>query len=410
MDSKTGLIIQLAGIFLIAILSFFLTKSLKSVALKYWTIAWFALAFSLASLSLSFNYETLDKIFLAFYFFGEYVFCFLLIAGCQNYASGEKLPLKNFRALIPFAALSLILSLSVTNVNEIFNIHSFILGTSFVFSFIAINPMRQARKNNYGWHVMRIALALLAFGFYTYVVASSIHLVSVDIFFPAWILTHNSIFDLVLQILLGFGMVIVLLEEVRQDLEEANEKLKDAHAQLEKAVHTDPLTTAFNRHAFYGFLNKEKEVLSGCVGVFDIDNLKPINDQYGHLAGDMAIRAVVRSIRLLVRAEDLIFRWGGDEFFVIMISMDSEMARDRMKELNDLLSNIKIDGVTKRMTIGVSYGFANFSGAPQMEQAIKKADEEMYQIKQENKRREKAEESLILPPADLPQETPATAY
>src|SRR5687767_13219564 len=101
MDSKTGLIIQLSGIILIAILSFFLTKSLKSLALRYWTIAWFSLSFALASLTLAFSYEILSKIFLAFYFFGEYVFCFLLIAGCQNYASSEKLPLKNFRALIP---------------------------------------------------------------------------------------------------------------------------------------------------------------------------------------------------------------------------------------------------------------------------------------------------------------------
>lgn len=395
MDSKTGLIIQLTGIVLMATLSFFLTRSLKSLALRYWTTAWFFLSFALASLTFAFSYDLLDKPMLAFYFFGEYVFCFLLIAGCQNYASDEELPRRNWRTLIPFALLSLVLSLSITDINEIFNIHSFILATSFLFSFIAIKPARKERKNNYGWYVMRTALALLAFNFYNYVIASTLNLFSIRLFFPAWLLSHNSIFDLVMEILLGFGMVIVLLEEVRLDLETANQKLKEAHAKLEEAAHTDPLTTAFNRHAFYGFLNRGKEIISGCVGVFDVDNLKPINDKYGHLAGDMAIRAVVRSIRLLIRAEDLIFRWGGDEFFVIMISMNSEMARERMLELKDLLSNIKIDGVTKRLTVGVSYGFADFSGSEELRKAVKRADDEMYRAKQENKRQERIYETAF---------------
>jgi diguanylate cyclase (GGDEF)-like protein len=342
---------------------------------------------------------------LAFYFFGEYVFCFLLIAGCQNYATGEKLPLRNWRTLFPFAVLSLLLSLSVDDINEIFNIHSYILATSFLFSFIAIKSVQKSRQSNYGWYVMRIALALLAFGFYSYVLAATLHLFSVGNFFTAWFLSHNSTFDLVLEILLGFGMVIVLLEEVRQDLEATNQKLQEAHAKLEEAALTDSLTTAFNRHAFYGFLNKNEKVVSGCVGVFDIDNLKPINDRYGHLTGDMAIRAVARSIRMLVRSEDLIFRWGGDEFFVFMISMDSESALQRMNELKDLLSNIRIDGVTKRLSIGVSFGFADFSGIAELEQAVKNADTEMYRVKQEKRLLEKTEAAPFLPTQELASET-----
>jgi diguanylate cyclase (GGDEF)-like protein len=396
MDSKTGLIIQLSGIILIAVLSFFLTKSLKSSALKYWTTAWFSLAFALLSLTFAFSFETFEKPFFAFYFFGEYVFCFLLIAGCQNYASGETLPLRNWQTMIPFAILSLLLALSNTDFNSVFNIHSFILGTAFVFGFIAIKSVQKARKNNYGWYVMRVALALLAIVFYNYVVAFTFRMVSAEIFLPAWLLSYNSVLDLVLEVLLGFGMVIVLLEEVRQDLEETNKKLKEAHDKLEEMAHVDSLTAAFNRHAFYGFLNKNENFISGCVGVFDIDDLKPINDRFGHIAGDMAIRAVVRSIRVLIRAEDLIFRWGGDEFFVIMISMDSEMARARMSELKELLRNIRIEGVTKRLTIGVSYGFADFSSPVELERAVKKADAEMYRVKQENKLSDKFEEPSFI--------------
>lgn len=404
MDSKTGLIIQLIGIILMATLSIFLIKSLKSLALKYWTAAWCALATALFALTLAFQFPLLAKSPTVFYFFGEYVFCFFLIAGCQNYATGKRLPASNLKALIPFALLSLVLSLSSGDINKVFSIHTMVMSVAFWFAFLALKDVRPTGKNNYGWYIMRTALLMLAVSFLNYTFIFTLYQLSFA-YAPAWLLAYNSIIDLVMEILLGFGMVIVLLEQVRHDLESANRQLKEAHAKLEEAAHTDPLTTAFNRHAFYGFLKKREEVVSGCVGVFDIDNLKPINDRYGHFAGDMAIRAVVRSIRLLIRAEDLIFRWGGDEFFVIMISMNSQMAGERMSELRALLENIKIDGLTKRLTVGVSYGFADFTGVEELEKAVKNADEQMYRAKQENKIKNDADQLMIFQNSQLSNES-----
>ena len=97
------------------------------------------------------------------------------------------------------------------------------------------------------------------------------------------ILAYNSIIELVLQTSLGMGMVLVLLEKVLTEAESAHERLQDANRKLEQLVHTDPLTAAFNRHAFYGFIKKqgdENSETSGCVGFFDIDDLKGINDRY----------------------------------------------------------------------------------------------------------------------------------
>ena len=58
--------------------------------------------------------------------------------------------------------------------------------------------------------------------------------------------------------------------------------------------------------------------LAGTAVIADIDNLKSINDQFGHAAGDAAIRAVATAIRSLIRADDLLFRWGGDEFLLVL--------------------------------------------------------------------------------------------
>jgi diguanylate cyclase (GGDEF)-like protein len=196
------------------------------------------------------------------------------------------------------------------------------------------------------------------------------------------------VIDLVLQTALGFGMVIILLEKVLNDFRDTNEELMSTQKKLEELVNTDPLTAAFNRHAFYGFVRRQGEEptgSSGCVGFFDIDDLKAINDCFGHTAGDMVIRSVVRSIREIIRAEDLIYRWGGDEFFVIMVSMDAEMAENRMARLDALLQHVYLDGIAEPISVAVSWGFTNYSNPDDLENAIKTADSVMYRRKEMRK-------------------------
>lgn len=125
--------------------------------------------------------------------------------------------------------------------------------------------------------------------------------------------------------------------------------------------------------------------MNGCVGFFDIDGLKAINDCFGHSAGDATIRMVVGSIRSLMRAEDLIYRWGGDEFFVIMISMNAEMAEVRMTRLESLLRRVKVDGIDELIDIKVSWGFTDFDSIDKLEQAIASADQNMYKRKRNRK-------------------------
>jgi len=227
-----------------------------------------------------------------------------------------------------------------------------------------------------------MALALLLVDFVLYFVLFTVRQYQ-SVEFPY--LQYNSIIDLVLQLLLGFGMVIVLLELVLADAEVANKKLREAHEKLEEIAHVDPLTTALNRHAFHGYLKKhggENGPANGCVGFFDIDDLKIVNDVYGHAAGDLVIRAVVRAIRDIIRGEDLIFRWGGDEFFVLMVGLDASMAETRIQRMHDLLSSVPIDGIPQPLAIGVSHAFADFRSLGELEETISRADEGMYRQKQ----------------------------
>ena len=380
MDSKLGLLIQLTGVLLITILTVFLQRSLRSNALKYWAYAWLCLSFALICLRSAFGYENRASLY-SLYFFGEYLFGFMLVVGCRHlFDEGGRKKVSDL-LIIPLGLAAIGLPIYSKDFDEMYNVHCLLLCSFFVWAFVVL---RRSRIRTFGWSVMHIALGALSLNF---LIFSTVFTANHFAAMPMELLQYNSIVDLVLETALGFGMVIVLLEKVLTDVKNANEALADAHGRLEELVNTDPLTAAFNRHAFYGFVRNgaDGETVSGCVGFFDIDNLKDINDCYGHNAGDQAIRAVARAIRDLIRAEDLIYRWGGDEFFVIMVGMDAEAAESRMQRLESVLAETFIDEVDAPLSIGVSNGFCDFNRASELEAAIRSADAEMYKLKNKRK-------------------------
>jgi diguanylate cyclase (GGDEF)-like protein len=382
MDSKIGLLIQLSGVLLITLLTLFLRRSMNVVALRHWTNAWLFLSFSLFCLRLAFSYDEFSIQLFSFYFLTEYFFGFLLIAGVRSLVSNRDTNMRNELFVLPFIVVAFGLPFLTDDLSQVLNAHSLILSGFFLIAFI---EMWKTKIPSFGSKVMRVALGALTLNYAGYFVVFTAQRF-VDLHFE--FLAFNSMVDLVLQMLLGFGMVIVLLEQVLADANVAYERLRKATERLEELAHIDPLTTALNRHAFHGFLNRQREgdkASAGCVGFFDIDDLKDINDVYGHAVGDSAIRAVVRSIRENVRAEDLVFRWGGDEFFVVMPGLDANIASERMLRIEQMLTDIPVDGVHRSMTIRVSNAFENFDSIAELENTIERADAKMYLEKQKRK-------------------------
>ncbi len=381
MDSKLGLLIQLTGVLLITFLTICLQRSVRSVALKYWTYAWLSLSLSLICLRIAFDHPAHASSLYSLYFFGDYLFGFLLVSGCRSLYDNTPRKKVSELLIIPLGIIAISLPLYSTSFDEMFNLHSLIISGFFAASILAL---RHSTIKTFGWRVMYVSVLLLALDFFSFFLIYSSHQLFGT---PTYLLQFSSIVDLVLETALGFGMVIVLLEKLVSEAKNANDALEEAHQELEKLVNTDPLTAAFNRHAFYGFVGQGGGgSINGCVGFFDIDNLKEINDVFGHQAGDQAIRAVVHAIREIIRAEDLIYRWGGDEFFVIMVGMPAEMATIRMQRLESLLTDIKINDGADIIEIGVSSGFSDFRDFSELEQAIKSADDEMYKRKAMRKR------------------------
>jgi len=137
-----------------------------------------------------------------------------------------------------------------------------------------------------------------------------------------------------------------------------------------------------NGSIFYPFNSKDFTLI-----IIDIDNLKEINDNFGHLAGDEAIKIVGESIKRNIRKEDLGVRYGGDEFIILLFNQDKRTAKtviERIrKEINDLSHK---QGINIQISAGAAY---YNSTKRNMGDLIKMADRDLYREKQMKKTKER---------------------
>lgn len=153
----------------------------------------------------------------------------------------------------------------------------------------------------------------------------------------------------------------------------------------------DPLTGLPNRHlledrAEMAFARQRRNPGQTCAILFlDLDGFKGINDRCGHKAGDAVLLAVAERARAVVRENDTVARWGGDEFIVLMDDVDPSTVQRLTERLrSEIEAPIPFEGATLR--VGVSIGMAlcpKFGGS--LDTLLKLADQQMYAEKQQRK-------------------------
>jgi hypothetical protein len=256
MNSAVGLAIQCVGILLITLLSFFLRGSIRNVSLKYWTAGWACLSISLTSLFVAFHVGGSPKLFYSIYFGGEYAFGLLFVAGCRYYAKGARISRGYLYPASAAAAIALTLPEVSSDFNDLFLVQASILACLFAVSFASLGWSVLRKGASPGLQVMGVALLLLTVDFLHYIPVFAGRKGMWGVTIPTGYLQFTSIFDLLIEILLGFGTVMVLLEGVRGEMEAANHKLMLAHDKLKLLAQMDPLTEALNRHAFHSLLSR----------------------------------------------------------------------------------------------------------------------------------------------------------
>jgi len=380
--SLVSLLIETIGVLLFATLCLILQKITNRRSLFYWAIGWFALFVALSSLFLAFRIPATQLITQPVYVFGEYVFAYMVIAGCRRYVSGKDAAKADRLLIVPAVFLAIFLPhIGGGDFNVFFAAHTLVCAYLFLVALRLLWRVWPNPGSMFGVRIVKIALVLLTIDYAHYaplfVVSAYRYARGVQAYLIYW-----PLYDFVFLVLLAFGMVMVATGEVQHDLEVVNARLAEARDRLEAIAQFDHLTSALNRHAFYSIIGDSRAhgrvVFSGCAAIADIDNLKVINDRYGHRAGDIAIRAVGGAIRSCIRADDLLFRWGGDEFLVLLIGMSEADARARLENVNDSLRRTIISGALQPVDVSVAVGYAPFESAATLEEVIALADTAMY--------------------------------
>lgn len=155
-----------------------------------------------------------------------------------------------------------------------------------------------------------------------------------------------------------------------------------------KAYH-DPLTGVFNRQFLHEFITKwvrqgaSESLLMGVV-LLDIDNFKSINDTYGHLQGDEVLHTLAKTLTHTVRSKDSVFRWGGEEFVIILHVQQSDQLLNISEKIRKVIEQTSIEGVG---AVTCSFGVTMMRQDETLEEALERADEALYRAKKSGKNR-----------------------
>ncbi len=196
-----------------------------------------------------------------------------------------------------------------------------------------------------------------------------------------WLLAA-VLFFATLVVILGW----ILRQKVRLHamVEAKNRELENIRRVLQAQARIDPLTRLYNRRAFMEKLRVEMSRMRRTknpagLALLDLDHFKEINDHYGHMAGDMILRGVASRMRNTLRDVDVLARWGGEEFIVLMPDTDLDTATRAAERLRRYLSSKPYEAGGKKIALTVTIGVTAIPyDCPDFQRVYKAVDEALY--------------------------------
>ena len=317
--------------------------------------------------------------FFATYFLAEYLFLFHLMRGAAG-LSGRRIR-RSGLPLLPLALGAAVVLAYTPGFSAAFVVQAGLLAAGFFTTLAFAMKARPEGQSAIGVRLLRTALLVLGIGFAQYVPVVGAAVARGEHLPPAYA-NFMPVFDLLFETFLACAIVVTGMESVQQRLSDSNRGLEEARDRLAALARTDPLTDLLNRHAFAAVLESDAaRSTAGSLAVVDLDGLKAVNDTYGHVAGDLAIRAYARALRDRLRADDLIFRWGGDEFLAILFGLEPEETARRFESLGGVDVPIESGGACVTVRVRGSVGIAAFAGLAELKSAAEEADRRMYEAK-----------------------------
>ena len=194
----------------------------------------------------------------------------------------------------------------------------------------------------------------------------------------------------------GIPYVVELVNKLDGDIlinEDGRDEMLKKLIRYDRELYMDALTGAYNRR-YYEDQLKQTEMVAG-VAMIDLDDFKLHNDTYGHNAGDLVLETVVNVIRNSIRKTDMLVRFGGDEFLLVMPDILEISFQKKLKQIQNEIHAAEVPGYSQ-IQVSVSIGGV-LSTHGTIEDAIHKADQCMYQAK--------TSKNMVVTESDLQHET-----
>jgi diguanylate cyclase (GGDEF)-like protein len=187
-----------------------------------------------------------------------------------------------------------------------------------------------------------------------------------------------------------------LIREKNSELASLNHKLEDMNVELEKLSTKDALTNLYNRRyfdtMFLNYLNMAKRDGGNLsLIMIDIDDFKDINDQYGHVAGDMVLQDISEQMQHVVnRSTDFITRFGGDEFLIVLYDTDCENTSLITEKFVELMKSVQVNKQYCNEEVGITVSIGVGCKVPSREDTVQDfielADHALYESKRNGKK------------------------
>jgi diguanylate cyclase (GGDEF)-like protein len=195
-------------------------------------------------------------------------------------------------------------------------------------------------------------------------------------------------------IMAGCSLAVTVLtgeaSKLRARLKAQKEDLVKALDTIRILATVDELTALSNRRHMNEVLAQEERRHGGspgapghgtCIALLDIDFFKQINDRHGHAAGDEVLRSFAQAARAELRAGDVLARWGGEEFLLMLPATGEAAAQTVVERIREGVGNLRIEGVPLERRISFSAGLTARRGMEALADTVKRADKALYQAK-----------------------------
>lgn len=191
---------------------------------------------------------------------------------------------------------------------------------------------------------------------------------------------------MVLIVLTGCMALSLRIQRIRTRLSNKRQALAAALAENRELALRDDLTGLLNRRAMLELIALEERRNHRKKGqlvlaMLDLDHFKPINDTHGHAVGDLTLQLFAKTARAALRDSDVLARWGGDEFVLMLADTSAENARRLLQRLCAAVAALELADVPGTLGLTLSVGFALHSPGETSEQTVARADQALYLAK-----------------------------